>query len=195
MVDANEESTRSKGLLMTNGPSSDFAASNAIESCNSVASIRILTSLNSRIFIYSTIFLMFQLIILLGFTANNYGLIGAKPPPTNADFISFYSAGILADTDEPELAYSKTRHGAAEQAIVPVLGYKFFYYPPVFMLLCSVLGQLSYNLSFTIFESVTLNRGRDAHYCAPPAQNRTCGIPAYGSHLGCLTVKRCEGQG
>jgi hypothetical protein len=39
------------------------------------------------------------------------------------------------------------------------------------------------------------NRGRDAHYCAPPAQNRTCGIPAYGSHLGCLTVKRCEGQG
>ncbi len=28
------------------------------------------------------------------------------------------------------------------------------------------------------------NRGRDAHYWAPPAQNRTCGIPAYGSHLG-----------
>ena len=35
-----------------------------------------------------------------------------------------------------------------------------------------------------------LNRGRDAHYCAPPAQNRTSGIPAYGSHLGCLTRKR-----
>jgi hypothetical protein len=34
------------------------------------------------------------------------------------------------------------------------------------------------------------NRGRDAHYCAPPAQNRTGGIPAYGSHLGCLTRKR-----
>ena len=32
--------------------------------------------------------------------------------------------------------------------------------------------------------------GRDAHYCAPPAQNRTCGFPAYGSHLGCLTAKR-----
>jgi predicted transcriptional regulator len=42
---------------------------------------------------------------------------------------------------------------------------------------------------------VALNRGRDAHYCAPPAQNRTCGIPAYGSHLGCLTAKRCSGQG
>ena len=40
-----------------------------------------------------------------------------------------------------------------------------------------------------------VNRGRDAHYWAPPAQNRTGGIPAYGSHLGCLTRKRTEGQG
>src|SRR4051794_3363429 len=40
-----------------------------------------------------------------------------------------------------------------------------------------------------------LNRGRDAHYWAPPAQNRTCGFPAYGSHLGCLAAKRCCGQG
>jgi hypothetical protein len=29
----------------------------------------------------------------------------------------------------------------------------------------------------------------------PPAQNRTCGFPAYGSHLGCLTAKRSRGQG
>src|SRR5205807_7976789 len=27
-------------------------------------------------------------------------------------------------------------------------------------------------------------RGRDASYPAPPAQIRTCGFPAYGSHLG-----------
>jgi hypothetical protein len=27
-------------------------------------------------------------------------------------------------------------------------------------------------------------RGRDASYLAPPAQIRTCGFPAYGSHLG-----------
>jgi len=26
------------------------------------------------------------------------------------------------------------------------------------------------------------DRGRDAHYWAPPAQIRTCGIPAYGSY-------------
>src|SRR6516165_11491434 len=38
-------------------------------------------------------------------------------------------------------------------------------------------------------------RGRDASYLAPPAQNRTCSFPAYGSHLGCLTAKRFSGQG
>jgi hypothetical protein len=38
-------------------------------------------------------------------------------------------------------------------------------------------------------------RGRDASYLAPPAQNRTCGFPAYGSHLGCVTAKRSLGQG
>ena len=37
--------------------------------------------------------------------------------------------------------------------------------------------------------------GRDASYLAPPAQNRTGGFPAYGSHLGCVTAKRSLGQG
>ena len=37
--------------------------------------------------------------------------------------------------------------------------------------------------------------GRDVHYWTPPAQIRTCGFPAYGSHLGCLTAKRSLGQG
>ena len=40
-----------------------------------------------------------------------------------------------------------------------------------------------------------LRRGRDASYLAPPAQNRTCGFPAYGSHLGCVTANRSLGQG
>ena len=35
-------------------------------------------------------------------------------------------------------------------------------------------------------------RGRDASYLAPPAQIRTCGFPAYGSHLGCVTAARCR---
>jgi hypothetical protein len=34
------------------------------------------------------------------------------------------------------------------------------------------------------------DRGRDAHYWAPPAQIRTCPIKASGSRLGYLTAKR-----
>src|SRR6478672_6489944 len=40
-----------------------------------------------------------------------------------------------------------------------------------------------------------VNRGRDTHYWAPPAQIRTGPIRASGSHLGCLTAKRWFGQG
>jgi len=38
-------------------------------------------------------------------------------------------------------------------------------------------------------------RGRDAHFCAPPAQIPAGVIHAPGSHLGCLTAKRTLGQG
>src|ERR1700686_2694395 len=36
----------------------------------------------------------------------------------------------------------------------------------------------------------TQDRGRDARYRAPPAQIPASGIPAPGSHLGCLATKR-----
>jgi len=38
-------------------------------------------------------------------------------------------------------------------------------------------------------------RGRDTHCWAPPAQIRASAIHALGSHLGCLTSKRCVGHG
>ena len=38
-------------------------------------------------------------------------------------------------------------------------------------------------------------RGRDRHFWSPPAQIRTCGVTAYGSHLGCLARKRTRGCG
>ena len=39
------------------------------------------------------------------------------------------------------------------------------------------------------------DRGRNARHRTPPAQNPAGGIPAPGSHLGCLTAKRWLGQG
>ena len=38
-------------------------------------------------------------------------------------------------------------------------------------------------------------RTRDGRYRPPPAQNRASGIPARGSHLGCVTAKRICGHG
>jgi hypothetical protein len=38
-------------------------------------------------------------------------------------------------------------------------------------------------------------RDRDAHCWAPPAQIRAAAIYALGAHLGCVTLKRCAGQG
>jgi len=46
------------------------------------------------------------------------------------------------------------------------------------------------------FAAAVIADGRLQRACkAQPAQNRTGGFPAYGSHLGCLTAKRSLGQG
>jgi len=58
----------------------------------------------------------------------------------------------------------------------------------------SLIGALNYRTTSrptsdkASKRSLSRDCGRDAHYCAPSAQNRTCSFPAYGSHLGCLTA-------
>ena len=43
---------------------------------------------------------------------------------------------------------------------------------------------------YRLYREEGLDRGRDAHCWAPPAQIRTGPIRASGSYLGCLTAKR-----
>lgn len=75
----------------------------------------------------------------------------------HTDFISFYAAGRLADAGMARLAYMHAAHHVAELAVAPGLGdYKFFYYPPVFLLLCAPLAHLSFSLAFSLFEAATL---------------------------------------
>ena len=46
------------------------------------------------------------------------------------------------------------------------------------------------------FAAAAISGDRVQRTCtAQPAQNRTCGFPAYGSRLGCVTAKRSLGQG
>ena len=61
---------------------------------------------------------------------------------------------------------------------------------PAFLINLLGVVEIRYELdvAFGSFASVWPRtadfRGRDASYLAPPAQIRTCGFPAYGSHLG-----------
>ena len=58
-----------------------------------------------------------------------------------------------------------------------------------------VLSRVHWVRPEMVVEVSYVDCGRDAHYWSPPAQNRTCGIPASGSHLGCLTANLSDGQG
>jgi hypothetical protein len=52
-----------------------------------------------------------------------------------------------------------------------------------------MINRFGGNLGTGSCEEVDKDRGRDTYCYAPPAQNRTCGFPASGSHLGCLTTR------
>jgi hypothetical protein len=110
-----------------------------------------------RLFAYGGIFLGFELLAVLFLTAGTYGWIVPLDKPTTTDFVSFYAAGALADAGSPEAAYVQPEHFAAEQrATAPGIGYVFFYYPPIFLLLCAALARLPYLMAFGAFEGLTL---------------------------------------
>jgi hypothetical protein len=97
-------------------------------------------------------------LLLFGFAiAGTYGLLGRLDAPVTTDFVSFYAAGRLADAGTPRLAYDQAAHQAAEEAATaPGVEYRFFNYPPVFLILCAVLAYLPYLAAFLLFEAVTL---------------------------------------
>src|SRR5487761_834009 len=75
----------------------------------------------------------------------SYGLVGPKARPSSSDFMSFYAAGSLAAAHIPEAAYDRTALYEAEAAAAgPGVPYKYFFYPPVFLLLCRSLATLPY---------------------------------------------------
>ncbi len=106
---------------------------------------------------YCLILFALELATFLFMVAGTHGLIVPLAHPTTTDFVSFYGAGVLANHGTPALAYDQAAHYAIEQQIrgqgIP---YQFFYYPPVFLLLCSVLARLPYLVAFLIFETATL---------------------------------------
>jgi alpha-1,2-mannosyltransferase len=110
-----------------------------------------------RIVAYGTILLVLEIAALLFFIAGTHGLIVPTTEPTTTDFASFYAAGDLANAGMPHLAYDQAAHWAAEErATEPGIRYQFFYYPPVYLLLCALLARLPYLLAFVLFEGASL---------------------------------------
>lgn len=106
---------------------------------------------------YAWILLTCELLGFAFFVAGTHGLIVKLHNPTSSDFVSFYAAGRLADAGTGWLAYDHAAHYAAEQqATEPGIGYNYFYYPPVFLLICAVLARLPYLCAFVAFQAGSL---------------------------------------
>lgn len=102
------------------------------------------------------VLLVAQVLLLLLAIAGTHGLI-VETGPSSTDYISFYAAGRLAAEGNASLAYDAAAHYALEQVITePGIDHKFFFYPPVFLLLCVPLSLLPYLVSFVVFQGLTL---------------------------------------
>ena len=110
-----------------------------------------------RVFALSGILLAVETLGFVFLIAVSHGLIVPQAKPLSTDFVSFYAAGSLAAAGLPELAYDRSAHYDAEQEATETgITYQYFFYPPVFLLLCRALAQLPYLGAYIAFEAVTL---------------------------------------
>ena len=110
-----------------------------------------------RMLEYAVILLVLEIAAFLFFAAGTSGLIVPLDRPNASDFVSFYAAGTLANAGTPELAYDAAVHYAAEQSVTePGISYNYFYYPPIYLLLCAVIARLPYVPAFVAFETASL---------------------------------------
>ena len=106
-----------------------------------------------RIVAWSAVLLLAQTILLAGLIAM-WVRHGQQVP---SDFVSFYAAGKLALSGAPQLAYSQVAHYLAEQhATAAGIQYVFFFYPPVFLIVCAALARLPYLVAFVTLQALSL---------------------------------------
>lgn len=72
-----------------------------------------------------------------------------------SDYISFYAASLLTLGGEPARVYDLAAHEAAQKALFPKSGYSWFFYPPVYLLLCWPLAFASYFVSLGAWLAAT----------------------------------------
>jgi alpha-1,2-mannosyltransferase len=110
-----------------------------------------------RVMLFCGVLLGAEIFASLFLIAGSYGFIVPLDRPNTTDFVSFYAAGSLTDAGTPQLVYDHAQHHAAEERATEAgIEYNFFNYPPIFLLLCAVLGHLPYLTAFVVFEVTTL---------------------------------------
>lgn len=109
-----------------------------------------------RVVVLGGILLVVQTLGFVFLIAVSHGLIVPRAKPLSTDFVSFYAAGSLVAAGLPELAYDRAAHYDAEQRETETgITYQYFFYPPVFLLLCSALARLPYLGAYVAFEAAT----------------------------------------
>lgn len=110
-----------------------------------------------RIIGWAGLLLVCELLAFGFLIAWTHGAFVTIDPPTTTDFVSFFAAGQLALAGAPALAYDQVMHHAAEVgATAAGIEYQFFFYPPVYLFLCAVLGTMPYLMSYIWFQGATL---------------------------------------
>jgi alpha-1,2-mannosyltransferase len=110
-----------------------------------------------RVVAYSGVLFALELLILVFLALWQHGFFAAGVHSPASDFASFYAAGKLALAGTPQLAYDQAAHYLAQQQATGTLApHQFFFYPPVYLLLCAPLATLPYLPAFAAFQVVTL---------------------------------------
>jgi alpha-1,2-mannosyltransferase len=107
---------------------------------------------------YSRVLLTVEILTLAFLSFASRGYFGISVTPNTTDFVSFYAAGHLALEGTPALAYDQTIHFLAEQRAVGFSGFRYllFFYPPIFLVLCSAFAALPYLAAFAVWTGATL---------------------------------------
>lgn len=110
-----------------------------------------------RVMAWATVLLTLELAFMGFIAAWQHGLFFPVENPHSADYVSFYAAGKLALAGTPALAYDQAAHLLMQQQTTHTGdSYQFFFYPPVFLLLCAPLAALPYFASYILFQVLTL---------------------------------------
>jgi hypothetical protein len=106
---------------------------------------------------WGTVLLIEELLFFVFLIMWNHGAFVSVGNGGSADFVSFYAAGKLALDGNPALAYDQAAHFLAQQQAAGTDGpYQYFFYPPVFLMLCALLARLPYFVAYIVFQVATL---------------------------------------